>query len=159
MFHINPVNKPHTLDTYNFVLTQFTSIKSNCSFTNFTQIPGQDLVSICNITFDCLDKLSQVSEFIEKKINDQNLNEITLKQLIKLDNLNVQLHEQIYEFNNITHDITLLVKDSANGNLNQEVISYINFNIVNKYKQIILKIFMIIKKINVYVELLKPKLS
>jgi len=159
MFHINPINKPHVLDTYNFVLTQFTSIKSIGSFTNFSQISGQDLMGICNITFDCLDKLSEVSVFIEKKLADTNLNELTLTQLAKISDLNTQLHEQIYLFNNITHDMAMLSKDTAGGQLNQDVINYINFDIITKYKLIIVRIFTLIKKINVYVEILKPKIN
>jgi len=158
MFQINHVQKSHSLDTYGFVITQFNSIKSTGSFVNFSQISGQDLISICNISFDCLDKLSEVSAFIERKQNDPNLNSITLTQLIKLEKLHEELHNQIYSFNEIVHDITTQVKEMATNNLNAEIINYINFNLVNKYKQIIYKIFNVIKKINVYVEILKPKL-
>ena len=158
MFQINHVQKSHSLDTYGFVITQFNSIKSTGSFVNFSQISGQDLISICNISFDCLDKLSEVSAFIERKQNDPNLNSITLTQLIKLEKLHEELHNQIYSFNEIVHDITTQVKEMATNNLNAEIINYINFNLVNKYKQIIYKIFNVIKKINFYVEILKPKL-
>lgn len=159
MFHINPVNKSHSLDTYNYVLTQITSIKSIGSFTNFSQISGQDLISISNITFDCLDKLSEVSVFIERKLSDVNLNELTLAQLAKMSDLDTQIYEQINLFNRITHDSALLAKDTAVGTMNQDVINYINFDIINKYKQIIFKIIMLLKKINVYVEILKPKIN
>jgi len=159
MFHINPIiNKPHCLDTYNFVSTQFASIKSIGSFTNFSQISGQDLITISNVTFDCLDKLSEVSSFIERKLTDVNLNELALGQIAKMSDLNNKLHEQIYLFNCITHDVALLAKDTAGGTMSQDVINYINFDIINKYKQIVFKILTLIKKINVYVELLKPKI-
>lgn len=159
MFQINHVQNSHSLDTYNFVLTKFNEIRSIDIFTNFNQIQGQDLVTISNISFDCLDKLSNISGFIERKLNDSNLNETVLGQLNKLDNLNNLLHEQIYLFNHIYHDTTLLVKDITNQSHSQEVINYINFDLITKYKQIIYKIFSIIKKINIYVELLKPKLN
>ncbi len=159
MFQINQVNKPHLFDTYNVVLTQFASIKSLGSFTNFSQIHGQELMSICNISFDCIDKLSEVSGFIERKLNDQSLNQATLSQLTKLEDLHEKLNNEIYQFANITDDMKLFVQNTAQGNLNQEVINYIIFDLINKYKQIILKIFTLIKRINVYVELLKPKLN
>ncbi len=159
MFQINQVNKPHTFDTYNVVFSQFTSIRSLGSFTNFSQIHGQELMSICNISFDCLDKLSEVSGFIERKLNDQSLNQATLTQLIKLEDLHEKLNGEIYSFVNITDDMKLFAQNTAQGNLNQDVINYIIFDLINKYKQIILKIFTLIKRINVYVELLKPKLN
>ncbi len=159
MFQINQVNKPHLFDTYNVVLTQFASIKSLGSFTNFSQIHGQELMSICNISFDCIDKLSEVSGFIERKLNDQSLNQATLSQLTKLEDLHEKLNKEIYQFVNITDDMKLFAQNTAQGNLNQEVINYIIFDLINKYKQIILKIFTLIKRINVYVELLKPKLN
>ena len=106
-----------------------------------------------------MDKLLEVTDFIEKKLNDSNLNEIIIGQLNKTNNLNNLLHEQIYLFNNIAHDITVLVKDNTEQMLNQEVLNYINFDLITKYKQIIYKIFSVIKKINIYVELLKPKLN
>ncbi len=159
MFQINQVNKPHLFDTYNVVLTQFASIKSLGSFTNFSQIHGQELMSICNISFDCIDKLSEVSGFIERKLNDQSLNQATLSQLTKLEDLHEKLNKEIYQFVNITDDMKLFAQNTAHGNLNQEVINYIIFDLINKYKQIILKIFTLIKRINVYVELLKPKLN
>lgn len=159
MFQINQVNKPHTFDTYNVVFSQFTSIRSLGSFTNFSQIHGQELMSICNISFDCLDKLSEVSGFIERKLNDQSLNQATLSQLSKLEDLHEKLNKEIYQFVNITDDMKLFAQNTAQGNLNQDVINYIIFDLINKYKQIILKIFTLIKRINVYVELLKPKLN
>ncbi len=159
MFQINQVNKPHTFDTYNVVLSQFTSIRSLGSFTNFSQIHGQELMSICNISFDCIDKLSEVSGFIERKLNDQSLNQATLSQLIKLEDLHEKLNKEIYQFVNITDDMKLFAQNTAQGNLNQEVINYIIFDLINKYKQIIFKIFTLLKRIIVYVELLKPKLN
>ncbi len=159
MFQINQVNKPHTFDTYNVVLSQFTSIRSLGSFTNFSQIHGQELMSLCNITFDCLDKLSEVSGFIERKLNDQSLNQATLIQLTKLEDLHEKLNKEIYQFVNITDDMKIFAQNTVQGNLNQDVINYIIFDLINKYKQIILKIFTLIKRINVYVELLKPKLN
>jgi|LauGreDrversion4_2_1035121.scaffolds.fasta_scaffold13207_3 hypothetical protein len=159
MFQINQVNKPHIFDAYNHVLTQFTSLKSINSFTNFSQIQCHELILICNISFDCIDKLTEVSGFIERKLNDQNLNQITLAQLTKLENLHEKLNEEIYSFVNITNDMKLFIQNTATGNINQEVINYIIFDLINKYKQIILKIFTLIKRIIVYVELLKPKLN
>ena len=159
MFQINQVNKPHTFDTYNHVLTQFTSIKSLGSFTNFSQIHGQELMSICSISFDCLDRLSEVSGFIERKLNDSSLNQITLTQLAKLEDLHVKLNAEIYSFVNITNDMKIFTQNTTAGNLNQEVINYLIFDLINKYKQIILKIFTLLKRIIVYVELLKPKLN
>ena len=159
MFQINHPQKSHSLDTYSFVFTKFNEIKSIGSFTNFNQIQGQDLITICNISFDCLDKLSDVSCFIERKLNDSNLNETILGQLNKLDNLNNLLHEQIYLFNYIYHDSSFIVKDIVTQSYSQEVINFINFDLITKYKQIIFNIFSIIKKINIYVELLKPKLN
>lgn len=159
MFHINHIQKPHSLDIYGYIFTKFNEIKSIDSFINYSQIQGKDLITICNISFDCLDKLLEVTDFIEKKLNDSNLNEIIIGQLNKTNNLNNLLHEQIYLFNNIAHDITVLVKDNTEQMLNQEVLNYINFDLITKYKQIIYKIFSVIKKINIYVELLKPKLN
>lgn len=158
MFQINYAQKPNILDTYTFILTKFNEIKSIDSFNNFNKLQGKDLIYICNISFECLDKLSDVSSFIEKKLNDSNLNDTILENLTKVEDLNNLLHEQIYLFNNITYDVTLIVKDEIAQTLHHEVINYINLNLIIKYKQIIYKIINLIKKINIYVELLKPKL-
>ncbi len=158
MFQINHVQKPHCFDTYGHVLVQFNTIKLSGPFVNFTQISGPDLISICNTSFDCLDKLSEVSGFIEKKMFDSNLPAQVLTQLEKMENLHSQLIEQIYCFCQIVQDITTLTKELGNNCYSQEVLNYINFNIIHKYKQPIYKITDVIKKINSHVETLKPKL-
>jgi hypothetical protein len=155
---MNHMQKTHIFDTYGFVLTQFNTIKNSEHFINFCQISGQNIVSISNICFNCLDKLTDVSEFIEKKQIDVNLASGILSYLVQLKVLHEELIEQIYLFNGIVQDITLLAKDLSIQNINQEVLNYMNFNIIHKYKQIICKITNTIKKANVYVEVLKLKI-
>ena len=104
-------------DICNYVINKklenkLNEIKLIDSFTNFSQIQGKDLIIICNISFDCLDKLSDVSCFIERKLNDSNLNETILGQLNKLDNVeshfglfyeNGTIKEEIYNVINLSN--------------------------------------------------------
>lgn len=158
MFVVNQIQKAHCFDIYTFVFSQYDKIKTTNSFNSFSQISGQELISISNSTTECLEKLSDVSVFIEKKMNDTNLNSILLSQLNRLDNLHNELLNEIYLFNQISNDVITVIKDVSTLNYTPDTINYLYFNIINKYKQIILKILNIIKKINVYVELLKLKL-
>lgn len=158
MFAVNQIQKAHCFDVYTFVFSQYDKIKTTNSFNNFSQISGQELIAISNTTMECLEKLSEVSVFIERKMNDTNLNYIIISQLNRLDNLHNDLLDEIYFFNQISNDVTILVKEISTLNYTPDTINYLYFNIINKYKQLIFKIFNIIKKINVYVELLKLKL-
>lgn len=156
---MNIVNKSHIFDTYLFIFNQFNTIKSINSFTTNGQIPGQDLILICNISLECLEKLSEVSELIEKKQNDLSLNLLTINHLDKLAMLHNNLFSEICSFNQIANDATNIAKEIVTLKLNTETINYLNFNLINKYKLIIFIILDVIKKINVYVELLKSKLN
>ena len=106
----------------------------------------------------CLDKLTEVSGFIEKKTNDTSLSTQVLEQLGKLQTIHELLFVEICNFNGISQDVSLLVKETIITNSNQDLINYISFDITNKYKQIIFKIFHLVKKANVYAELLKAKI-
>ena len=57
------VVKASPFDVYNTVQANFTSIKNLGCFTNYTAIPPNDLITISNITMDCIDKLSEMSIF------------------------------------------------------------------------------------------------
>ena len=157
MFAVSQIHKSHCFDIYTFVFSQYSKIKTTKSFTSFSQISSEELILISNTTMECLEKLSEVSAFIERKINDTALNSIIISQLNKLDNFHNNLLDEIYSFNQISNDVTILIKEISTLNYTPDTINYLYFNIINKYKQLLLKIFNSIIKINVYLELLKSK--
>ena len=69
MFTHVHAQKTHCFDTYGFVLAQFNTLKQTGAFSTYAQISSQELVNICSVSLDCLDKLTEVSGFIEKKTN------------------------------------------------------------------------------------------
>jgi hypothetical protein len=152
------VAKPCPFDTYNTINTQFTSIKNLQSFINYTIIPANDLIVISNIIIDSLDKLSELSVFYIKKCNDSTISISTIDKLQKMNEIHNDLLKQIYRFNEISIDVTNGCKDIIHYNSSQDLANYINYNIVNRNKLVLMQIFDSIKKLNSYAVLVKDKL-
>jgi hypothetical protein len=74
-----------------------------------------------------------------------------------------QLHndliENINKFSLISFDITNNIKEINKNNFNQEIINYIYFDIMNRYKLVLLKILELLKKLNVYVDIVKSEIN
>lgn len=146
-------------EVYNFIEKQFTNIKSHNSFMNYTNISPTDLVSISNITLECVEKLGSVSPFLIKKMNDSSISLLTIEKLTKLFEIHNELLHYLYAFNRISEDIYNNLKDMNQITFTQELLNYMYYDIINRYKLIILKIIDSIKRINIYVELVKNKIN
>ncbi len=150
--------KPNPFEVYNLVSTQFTNIKNLNSFINYTVIPPNELINISNISVDLMEKLGDISVLYITKINNQTLPNGTIEQLQKMSKIHEQLLELIISFNKISSDITNGFKETYTKSFNQDIINYVFYDIINRYKVIICQIIDTIKKLNAYVELVKNKI-
>ena len=156
--NISTIGKTNYFDVYNYIQTQFTSIKNLNAFKTFTVIPTNDLITISNILMDCVERLGDISAFYIKKTNDQNISVATVDQLQKMYQIHNELIILISKFTLISSDILNSMKDIYQNNFGQDTINYIYWDIINRYKLLIFEIIDCIKKLNVYVELIKNKL-
>ncbi len=153
------VAKPTPFDVYNHIQSQFISIKNLNAFTTYTAIPANDLITISNITMDCVERLGDVSALYIKKTHDSNISVVTVDQLQKMHQTHNELISTIKKFNLISSDITNSMKDIYQNNFSQDAINYMYWDIINRYKLLIFEIIDTIKKLNVYVELVKNKIN
>ena len=153
MFSIS-TPKLNPFDAYNQIQTQYLNIKNLNSFNTYTIIPTNDLITISNIVIDSVDKLSEISVFIIKKLNEQlsNNNLLLLQEIFKYHN---NLLNKIYDFNKISYDISEEMKNIFSLKLTPDVINFIHYDIINRYKLIIVQILNYIKELNIYVNLIK----
>ena len=151
--------KPSPFDMYNNILEQFKSIKNLNSFVNYTAIAPADLITISNITFDVVDKLGDLSAFYVKKINDSTISVSTSEKLQRMYDVHNELLGYIYKFNLISANISDRFTEICTNNLNQDAINYIYYDIINRHKLIVYQIFDSIKRINIYVGLVKDKIN
>ena len=156
---VSTVIKENPFEIYNHVQTQFLTIKNLNSFQTYTIISSNDLIIISNILTDCVDQLGDVSALYISKINNSNISVLTVDQLQKMHQLHNELIETIKKFNLISLDITNNIKEIHRTNYTQDIINYTHWDIINRYKFIILEIIDSVKKLNVYVELVKNKIN
>ena len=131
-------NKVNPVNVYNYILKQFNVINGYDSFVNFTMIQPNELIRISNITLDCVDKLSKVSILYIQKLYDLSLSVITMDQLNKVIQINDKLIDKLYKFSRISVDSNNIMKD----------IKQYDFDIIIRYKLLILQIIDIIKSLN-----------
>lgn len=151
-------SKVNHFDVYNYVQEQFTSIKNLGSFVNYTSILPADLITISNITFECVDKLGDLSAIYVKKINDSCISVSTSEKLQRMYDVHNELLGYIYKFNLISSNISDRFTEISANNLNQEAIGFINYDIINRHTLTIHMILDSIKKLNVYVAIMKDKI-
>ncbi len=151
--------KTNPFEVYNHIQTQFTSIKNLNAFNTYTIIPANDLITISNIVMDCVERLGDISALYIKKTNDSNISVVTIDQLQKMHQTHNELITTIKKFNLISSDITDSMKDIFQNNFSQDAVSYMYWDIINRYKLLIFEIIDSIKKLNVYVELVKNKIN
>ena len=151
--------KVNPFDYYNHVETQFISIKNLSSFQNYTIISSCDLIIMSNIITECVDNLGNMSAFYISKINNSKLSVHTVDQLQKMLLLHDDLIDNITKFSSISLDITNNLKEIHKNNFNQEIINYIYWDIISRHKLIVVKVLEIIKKLLVYVDLVKNEIN
>lgn len=151
--------KTNPLEVYNYINTQILTIKNSQQFTNFVSISPTDLITINTIILDCVERLSDTSILYIRKIHDSNLSIVTIEQICKMLEMHNDLLNKLSNFNNISTDITNNVKNIAQFNFNEDIQNYMNYELINKYKLIILQIIELIKRINIYVDLVKPNIN
>ena len=139
--------KPNPFDVYTNVNEHFKSIKNLNSFVNYTVIAPADLITLSNITFECVDKLGDLSAFYIKKINDSSISVSTADKLQRMYDVHNELLAYIYKFNLISANISDRFTEILTNNLNQDAINFIYYDIINRHKLLIHQIFDSIKKL------------
>jgi hypothetical protein len=158
MFSCNSV-KVNPFAIYNHVETQFTSIKNLPSFQTYTIILSNDLIIISNIISECVEQLGDLSAFYINKTNNSTISVHTVDQLQKMYQFHNELIDSINKFSMISLDITNNIKEIHKINFTQDTINYIYWDIISRHKLIILKILELIKKLYVYVDLVKKEIN
>lgn len=158
MFSCNSV-KVNPFAIYNHVETQFTTIKNLNSFQMYTMILSNDLIIISNIISECVEQLGDLSAFYINKTNNSTISVHTVDQLQKMYQLHNELIDSINKFSMISLDITNNIKEIHKTNFTQDTINYIYWDIISRHKLNILKILELIKKLYVYVDLVKKEIN
>ncbi len=158
MFASNSV-KVHPFEYYNHIETQFISIKNLNSFQNYTIISSNDLIVMSNIITECVENLGNLSAFYISKINNSKISVHTVDQLQKMLLLHDDLIDNINKFSSISLDITNNLKEIHKNNFNQEMVNYIYWDIISRHKLIVIKVLEILKKLMVYVDLVKNEIN
>jgi len=151
--------KVNPFDYYNHVETQFISIKNLSSFQNYTIISSNDLIIMSNIINNCVENLGDISALYVSKINNSKISVHTVDQLQKMLLLHDDLIDNITKFSSISLDITNNLKEINKNNFNQEIINYIYWDIISRHKLIVIKVLETIKKLLVYVDLVKNEIN
>ena len=153
------VPKVNPFDIYNTVQANFTSIKNLACFVNYTMIAPNDLITISNITLDCVDKLGEMSVLFVKKTNDSSISVSTIEKLQRMKEIHDEMINHINKFNLISSNISDRFTEICANNLGQDAVNYIYYDIMNRHKLILYQIFDCIKRLNVYVTLVKDKIN
>ena len=163
MFSTTSVVKPNPFENYNLVLAHFQTIKNLNSFNNNVAISPADLITISNNVTDSIEKLSEISILYIKKNNDSTISVTNIEKLKIMYELHNELMNHIYNFGKISADVVDGMKDISQYNMNLQhvgdISSYIYYDIINRYKIIILKIFEVIKRLNTYANIVKDKIN
>jgi hypothetical protein len=158
MFSCNSV-KVNPFATYNHVETQFISIKNLNSFQNYTMISSNDLITMSNIISECVENLGDISVFYINKTNNSTISVHTVDQLQKMYQLHNELIDSINKFSSISLDITNNIKEIHKNSFTQEIVNYIYWDIISRHKLIVVKILEILKKLMVYIDLVKNEIN
>ena len=150
----NTILPANEFDIYNHVQTQFTNIKGLQSFTNLTGIVFTDFTIIHNVSHECVDKLGEMSLIYIKKINDEITPSTNIEKLNIMYEIHNHMIDKIIKFNNITNEISNNLKYTA-STLTADSSKFTFEEIFNRYKLIITTILSDIKKLNLYVTMLK----
>jgi hypothetical protein len=151
--------KINPFDYYNHVETQFISIKNLNSFQNYTMISSNDLITMSNIISECVENLGDISVFYINKTNNSTISVHTVDQLQKMYQLHNELIDSINKFSSISLDITNNIKEIHKNSFTQEIVNYIYWDIISRHKLIVVKILEILKKLMVYIDLVKNEIN
>lgn len=151
--------KVNPFDYYNCVETQFISIKNLNSFQNYTMISSNDLITISNIVTNCVENLGDISALYISKINNSKISVHTVDQLQKMLLLHDDLIDNINKFSSISLDITNNIKEIHKNSFTQEIVNYIYWDIISRNKLIVIKVLETLKKLSVYVDLVKNEIN
>ncbi len=160
MFNAYIPLQPHKniYNIYNTIQSEFKKINTLNCFVNYITIPPDELLMISKITLSCVDQLGELSTIYIKKINDTNLSCTTINQLNKLLEVHNDLLEKLYKFNEISIDISNNLKNIEVYGFSNNTQSYMNWDIINRYKLIISQIIDLTNKLNVYLDLIKTNI-
>jgi len=69
------------------------------------------------------------------------------------------LIDSINKFSSISLDITNNIKEIHKNSFTQEIVNYIYWDIISRHKLIVVKILEILKKLMVYIDLVKNEIN
>lgn len=150
-----PIVKLSQYDTYNQIMTSVNSLKALPSIQNNLFIPPAELQTICVTCQDGINKLSDITTLITKKIIDVNISENNKNIFKILEIEHNKLIEMLIKLCLITDEIVENVR--IYNELYPDIIVYCNFNIVNKIKIQTLQINDCIKKIIPLTDVVRDK--
>lgn len=151
--------KPHVFENYHNVMSQFQTINTFTSFIQCGQIQPNELLSISNIITESIVKMSEISEFFVRKVNDINVSTSLCDRLQRMSLIHQEALSLIYKFSEISSDIAEAARISAVHNISNEsnTIAYMNFDIINRYRVMNAQLEEILRRLIVYASLLKDK--
>ena len=151
-------NKVNHFEIYDHINNEFTAIKNLDPFINYTGISPTDLITIANITFTSIDKLGDLSAIYVKKINESCISVSTVEKIQRMYDIHNELLGHMYKFNTISSNVSDRFMEISVNNLNKDVINFINYDIINRHKLTIYMILDSIKKLKVFMGILKDKI-
>jgi hypothetical protein len=143
------------LDTYNFIQTQLNTIKSVKSFTTLTEINPSEFTTISNLSNEILERLSDLSLFYIKKINDETISAYNIDKYKIMYNIHNEMIEKLLDFNDISNEYSGNLKHISSLNLPADQAKFTFEEIFNRYKLKLVSIITDIKKIHTLASLLK----
>lgn len=156
---ISPKAPP--FDAYSYVLQHIQTIPSLESFKNYTILQPPELLTISELLYASITKLTDVSEFFVRKTNDVSVSTAVCERLQKMEKLHHELLHLLYTFSNFTQEYSRkqhsLVEIAAHP-LKDEVAGYAYFDLVHRYRIQIAHISELIRRLNTYALILKDKL-
>ncbi len=158
MTTISSYQKPSVFDVYNQIMNTFQTIGSTASFSQYTPLQPQEMMTISEHISNSITQLGTLSEFFIKKTNDSSVSVSLCERLQRMFTLHNELLSLIYKFSEITGDMAQNVKEIAEKNFPENITVYIYFSMIYKYRMILLQIFESLRRIGAYVTILKDKL-
>lgn len=156
--NISPKSPP--FEAYSYVLQHIQTIPSLESFKNYTILQPSELVTISELLYASISKLTDVSEFFVRKTNDVSVSTAVCERLQKMEKLHHELLQLLYTFSNFTQEYSRkqqsLYEITASPS-KEEVVGYAYFDLAHRHRIQIAHISEVIRRLNTYALILKDK--
>lgn len=156
--NISPKSPP--FEAYSYVLQHIQTVPALESFKNYTILQPSELVTISELLYACISKLTDVSEFFIRKTNDVSVSTAVCERLQKMEKLHHELLHLLYTFSNFTQEYSQKqhnLSEIAASPLKDEVFGYAYFDLAHRHRIQIARITELIRRLNTYALILKDK--